>query len=174
MLHEMTHLLLLQALPYVCLLIAMLFFIYAIIGMQVSTDVAGCIPLVWTGWTILSSALLHSSQPCACPSLLHSVVVSRKVLRAEELIWDLQGHMPWESCHGFAQSSSTACTLGDVALGTLLGILRGSCFQTATPSFNNYSYYLWLPSSPQRLISRLVSAEAAFCLPHPNGRIRQR
>lgn len=33
--HEMTHLLLLQALPYVCLLIAMLFFIYAIIGMQV-------------------------------------------------------------------------------------------------------------------------------------------
>jgi hypothetical protein len=27
---------LLQALPYVCLLIAMLFFIYAIIGMQVS------------------------------------------------------------------------------------------------------------------------------------------
>lgn len=29
--------LLLQALPYVCLLIAMLFFIYAIIGMQVNT-----------------------------------------------------------------------------------------------------------------------------------------
>jgi hypothetical protein len=27
-----------QALPYVCLLIAMLFFIYAIIGMQVSRD----------------------------------------------------------------------------------------------------------------------------------------
>lgn len=27
-----------QALPYVCLLIAMLFFIYAIIGMQVSAD----------------------------------------------------------------------------------------------------------------------------------------
>lgn len=27
-----------QALPYVCLLIAMLFFIYAIIGMQVSVD----------------------------------------------------------------------------------------------------------------------------------------
>lgn len=45
MLKEMTHLLLLQALPYVCLLIAMLFFIYAIIGMQVSTDVAVCIPL---------------------------------------------------------------------------------------------------------------------------------
>lgn len=34
--------LLLQALPYVCLLIAMLFFIYAIIGMQVSTDSSAC------------------------------------------------------------------------------------------------------------------------------------
>ena len=32
---------LLQALPYVCLLIAMLFFIYAIIGMQVSVEVYG-------------------------------------------------------------------------------------------------------------------------------------
>jgi hypothetical protein len=29
---------LVQALPYVCLLIAMLFFIYAIIGMQVSRE----------------------------------------------------------------------------------------------------------------------------------------
>lgn len=45
----MTHLLLLQALPYVCLLIAMLFFIYAIIGMQVSTDISVCTPMVRTG-----------------------------------------------------------------------------------------------------------------------------
>lgn len=30
-----------QALPYVCLLIAMLFFIYAIIGMQVSRCIRG-------------------------------------------------------------------------------------------------------------------------------------
>lgn len=32
-----------QALPYVCLLIAMLFFIYAIIGMQVSWCIRGLI-----------------------------------------------------------------------------------------------------------------------------------
>ncbi len=31
-----------KALPYVCLLIAMLFFIYAIIGMQVSGSLSGC------------------------------------------------------------------------------------------------------------------------------------
>lgn len=42
MLTEVTHLLLLQALPYVCLLIAMLFFIYAIIGMQVSIPPPAC------------------------------------------------------------------------------------------------------------------------------------
>lgn len=57
MLNEITHLLLLQALPYVCLLIAMLFFIYAIIGMQVSTDISVCIPLARAGWTSMSSML---------------------------------------------------------------------------------------------------------------------
>jgi hypothetical protein len=41
---------LLQALPYVCLLIAMLFFIYAIIGMQVS-------------WSISSSGSSSPSPP---------------------------------------------------------------------------------------------------------------
>lgn len=42
----------LQALPYVCLLIAMLFFIYAIIGMQVGAacpNRAGCRALVQLG-----------------------------------------------------------------------------------------------------------------------------
>lgn len=38
-----------QALPYVCLLIAMLFFIYAIIGMQVGTLPRGGarVPIPW-------------------------------------------------------------------------------------------------------------------------------
>lgn len=69
MLTEMTHVLLLQALPYVCLLIAMLFFIYAIIGMQVSTDISVCIPRVRTGWTNMSSALCTAASlvpACHC------------------------------------------------------------------------------------------------------------
>lgn len=71
-LNEMTHLLLLQALPYVCLLIAMLFFIYAIIGMQVSTDISVCIPLARTGWTSTSSALcIAASLVPACHSFTH-------------------------------------------------------------------------------------------------------
>ena len=69
MLNEMTHVLLLQALPYVCLLIAMLFFIYAIIGMQVSTDLSVHIPLAWTGWMSMSSALCTAASlvpACRC------------------------------------------------------------------------------------------------------------
>lgn len=39
----------------------------------------------------------------------------------EQLLWELQGHMPWGNCHGLAQASSTTAfptdTFGDVALG---------------------------------------------------------
>lgn len=73
LLNEMTHLLILQALPYVCLLIAMLFFIYAIIGMQVSTDISVCIPLAQTGWTSVSSALCTAASLVpACHCFTHS------------------------------------------------------------------------------------------------------
>lgn len=36
-----------KALPYVCLLIAMLFFIYAIIGMQVTSFILPCLTEIW-------------------------------------------------------------------------------------------------------------------------------
>ena len=62
--------LLLQALPYVCLLIAMLFFIYAIIGMQVSTDISACfLGHRQAGETHLSVTTLHSSQPVTASPL---------------------------------------------------------------------------------------------------------
>lgn len=71
---EMTHLLLLQALPYVCLLIAMLFFIYAIIGMQVR-QTCPCVSL-WHGWGHQHvPSIAHRSEPCACLSLLHPLTV---------------------------------------------------------------------------------------------------
>lgn len=143
MLNEMTHLLILQALPYVCLLIAMLFFIYAIIGMQVSTDISACIPLARTGWTSMSSAL------CTAASLVpacHCFTQSRCPGRSRG----------WNSLFG----SCRATRLGGPATGLFSqapqlfsrlvplemwpwGLSWASCataaFKSATLSFRNYT-----------------------------------
>lgn len=75
-LKEMTHVLPSQALPYVCLLIAMLFFIYAIIGMQVGTDSSASSPL---------------ARPCAQHHAAQQPTrVPRGVPGVGELIWEPQ------------------------------------------------------------------------------------
>lgn len=49
----------------------------------------------------------------------------------EQLLWELQGHMPWGNCHCLVQSSSTTAfptgTFGDAALGIQLGTRHPSC-----------------------------------------------
>lgn len=109
MIDEVTHLLLLQALPYVCLLIAMLFFIYAIIGMQVR-QTCPCVPLAQT-MTLTRPQCQPCVQRCA-----------RSVLRVEQRLWELQG--PGDTamaCSVQLHSCFPTGTFGAVALGAQLG-----------------------------------------------------
>lgn len=157
-LNEMTHLLLLQALPYVCLLIAMLFFIYAIIGMQVSTDISVCISLAQTGWTSMSSAL------CTAASLVlarHCFTQSRCPGRFRgwnSLFGSFRATCPGGAAMGlFSQAPQLPSQLVPLEMWPW-GLSWARCVVAAfksPPLCLEVTPYLQLPSSPQRLISCL-------------------
>lgn len=164
----MTHLLLLQALPYVCLLIAMLFFIYAIIGMQVSTDISVCIPLVRTGCGPAGPACPqhYTQQPALCLPVITSL---------RHGVW--QGPEGGTACLGAAKThplgdlpkdcsvklhsclpnlSTWRCGLGDSAGHPMVAAAFKSppLFFTGN-SVSEMTPHLQLPSSSQSLISCL-------------------
>lgn len=119
-LKEMTHVLPSQALPYVCLLIAMLFFIYAIIGMQVGTD---------------SSAHSPPARPCAQHHAARQPArVPSGVPGVGELVQEPQRRVPCGTAG--TPDALLACTPGDV--GAQLGTLCGSCSQITTASFHRH------------------------------------
>lgn len=170
LLNEMTHLLLLQALPYVCLLIAMLFFIYAIIGMQVSTDISVCIPLARTGWTSMSSAL------CTAASLVpacHCFTRSRCPGRSRgwnSLFGSCRAICPGGAATGlFSQALQLPSQLVPLEMwpwGLSWACCAAAAFKSP-PLLLEITPYLQLPRSPPRLFSCLRDLVSSL-LPFPS------
>lgn len=129
--------LLLQALPYVCLLIAMLFFIYAIIGMQVSTDSSAC----FLGHREAGETHPQRYNPAQQPAC-HCFTA----LGAQE------GPKGSKACLGVTSLHALSSLLlpclypcGDV--GTQLGSMCSSCFPITPSSFHRFSKSYPIPVS---------------------------